>query len=76
MNIARVLMVGSETLVTVALLTRILLPSNLDVSFRLSAEMTIGIPARWFVPLLLIGGAGILSIVALLTFFHTLTHHV
>ncbi|MGZ4732917.1 MAG: hypothetical protein ACXVZH_12315 [Terriglobales bacterium] len=76
MNSARVLMIISETLVTIALLTRILLTSNFDISFRLSAETLIGIPVRWFVPLLLISGAGILSIAALLTFFWTLSHHV
>jgi len=74
MNIARVLMLVIEMLVIIALLSRILLPSNFDISFRLS-EATIGIPIRWFIPLLLISGAGVVSIAALLTFFYTLGHH-
>ena len=75
MSIARALMICSEILVALALLMRILLPSNFDVSFRLSPEITIGIPIRWLVPLMLISGAGVLSTFALLRFFWTLAHH-
>lgn len=75
MNIARALMICSETLVGVALVGSIFLPSNFDITFRMSAEATIGIPVRWIVPLLLISGAGILSIAALFVLFSTLAHH-
>ena len=75
MNMARALMICSETLAGVALVGSIFLPSDFLITFRMSAEATIGIPVRWIVPLLLISGAGILSIAALFVSFSTLAHH-
>ena len=68
-------MLCSETLVGVALMGSIFLPCNFDITFRMSAETTIGVPLRWIVPLLLISGAGIFSIAALFVLFSTLAHH-
>ena len=73
MSVARLLMASSETLVGVALVARVLLPVNFDVSFRLT-NATIALPVRWFVPLILISAAGILSAGALLKFYWLLVH--
>jgi len=75
MTLARLLMITSEVLVAVALLGRFLLPTNFDITFRISANAGIGIPIRWFLPLLLISGAGLFSTTALLKMYWTLAHH-
>jgi hypothetical protein len=60
------LMTISEVLVGIALVSRFLLPTGLNVSFTLLwAHTSIGIPIRWFVPLFLITIAGICSGIAL-----------
>ncbi len=74
MNAARALMLASEILVAVALIARILLPTNLDLGFRVSSETAIGIPIRWFIPLFLISVAGVCSIAALLKMYLALAH--
>lgn len=75
MNLARLLMIASEVLVGVALISQYLLPMSFDVSFRVSADTHIGIPIRWLVPLLLISGAGVFSMTALFKMYWTLAHH-
>lgn len=66
MSTALRLMTISEVLVGIALVSRFLLPTGLNVSFTLLwAHTSIGIPIRWFVPLFLITIAGICSGIAL-----------
>lgn len=73
MTTARFLMITSEILVGAALLAHMLLPTNLGVSLHIS-DRSIGIPIRWFIPLLLITMAGALSAAALLKMGWTLAH--
>jgi hypothetical protein len=65
MNLARLLMIASEVLVGVVLISQYLLPMSFDVSFRVSVDTHVGIPTRWLVPLLLISAAGVFSMTAL-----------
>jgi hypothetical protein len=73
MTTARFLMIASEILVGVALIAHMFLPTTFGVSFHVS-DRSVGIPIRWFVPLLLISVAGILSTAALLRMGWTLAH--
>jgi hypothetical protein len=56
-----------------ALLAHMFLPTTFDMAFHLS-DRSIGVPVRWFIPLLLISMAGILSTAALLKMGWTLAH--
>jgi len=61
------LMTVSEILVGVALIARFMFPSGMNITFTsLTAHASIGIPMRWFFPLLLITVAGICSTTALI----------
>jgi hypothetical protein len=71
--IARFLMIASETLVGVALITHIFLPTTFDIAFTVS-DRSIGIPIRWLIPLSLITVAGVFSAAALLKMGWTLAH--
>jgi len=74
MTTARFLMMASEILVGVALIAHVFLPTNFSVAFTVSADRAIGIPIRFFVPLLLISLAGVFSTVALAKMAWTLAH--
>jgi len=73
MTTARFLMFASEALVGVALITHIFLPANFAIAFTVS-DRAVGIPIRWFVPLLLISVAGVFSTAALVKMGWTLAH--
>jgi hypothetical protein len=60
------LMTVGEILVGIALIARFILPSGMGISFTVTAHASIGIPMRWFFPLLLITVAGICSTTALI----------
>ena len=49
-------LIASEILVGVALVAHIFLPTTCDVAFHVS-DRIIGIPIRWFIPLMLISVA-------------------
>jgi len=73
MTTARFLMIASEMLVGVALIAHIFLPTTFDVALHVS-DRIIGIPIRWFIPLLLTSVAGILSTAALVKMGWSLAH--
>jgi hypothetical protein len=73
MMTARFLMIASEILVGVALIANLFLPTTLGVTFHVS-DRYIGIPVRWFIPLLLISVAGTFSTASLLKMGWTLAH--
>jgi hypothetical protein len=75
MTTARYLMIVSEALAGVALISSILLPKNLDLGVRVSSQMGIGIPVRWFVPLFLIVMAGLTGAGSLMKMYWSLAHH-
>ena len=75
MSTARLLMIISEVLAGVAIISSFLLPKNFDFAFRASSQMSIGIPVRWFVPLFLIVIAGVTSASSLLRMYWSLAHH-
>ena len=56
MTTARFLMIASEMLVGVALIAHMFLPTTFDVALHVS-DRIIGIPIRWFIPLMLISVA-------------------
>lgn len=75
MSTARLLMIISEVLAGVALISSFLLPKKLDFAFRVSSQMSIGIPVRWFLPLFLIVIAGLTSAGSLMKMYWSLAHH-
>jgi len=68
------LMVTAETLAAVGVIARFVLPNEWGVNFTISAHRLIALPIRWFVPLLLISIAGMLSIAGLLSMFWSAAH--
>ncbi len=74
MSTARLLMVISELLAGVGLISSFLLPKNADIGFRVSSQMGIGIPVRWFVPLFLIVIAGLVGAGSLTKMYWSLAH--
>ena len=75
MDTALRLMTISEILVGIALITRFLSPSGVSISFTLLwAHASIGIPVRWFLPLVLIVVAGVFSATALIKMVWSLAH--
>ncbi len=75
MSTARFLMIISEVLAGIALISSFLLPKDSDLAFRVSSQMSIGIPVRWFVPLFLIVIAGLTGAGSLIKMYWTLAHH-
>jgi hypothetical protein len=73
MGAGRLLMVISETLAVVAVLTQFFLPTGMGVSLYF-AHRAIGLPVRWVVPLLLISVAGALSLASLFDMYWRLAH--
>ena len=73
MATARFLMIASEILVGVALIAHMFLPTTFDVALTVS-DKSIGIPIRWFIPLLLISVAGAFSTASLIKMGWTLAH--
>jgi hypothetical protein len=73
MGIGRLLMLVSETLAVVAVASQFFLPAGVSISLTLP-HRTIGLPARWVVPLLLISVAGVLSLTALFNMYWRLAH--
>jgi hypothetical protein len=60
-------MTVNEILVAIALIARFIFPSGYNIIFTLlTAHASIGIPLKWFVPLLLISAAGVCSRTALI----------
>jgi len=74
MPTARLLMIISEVLAGVAIVCSFLLPRNFDFAFRISSQMSIGIPVRWLVPLFLIVTAGVTGAASLLRMYWSLAH--
>ena len=75
MSTARYLMIITEVLAGVALISSFLLPRNFDLGVRISSQMSIGIPVRWFVPLFLIVIAGLTGAGSLMKMYWSLAHH-
>jgi hypothetical protein len=73
MGTGRLLMVISETLAVVAVLTQFFLPTGMGISLHL-AHRAIVLPVRWVVPLLLISVAGATSLTALFNMYWRLAH--
>ena len=65
MNVARFLMITSEALAGVGIVSHFLLPTSWEVAYHVSPRLDVGIPIRWFVPLALISLAGAFSIASL-----------
>jgi hypothetical protein len=68
-------MIISEGLAGVATICAFLLPNDFDFGFRVSSQMSIGIPVRWFVPLSLIVLAGVAAAASLLKMYWSLSRH-
>ena len=75
MDTALRLMTASEILVAIALIARFVFPFGTNITFTLlSAHASIGIPIKWFLPLLLITAAGICSTTALVKIVWSMAH--
>ena len=70
----RLLIIISELLAGVAIISSFLLPKNFDFAFPVSSQMSIGIPVRWLVPLSLLVIAGLTSASSLLRMYWSLAH--
>jgi hypothetical protein len=68
-------MIVGEALAGAAIVSSLMLPKSLDLGFRVSSQLTVGLPARWCVPVLLLVLAGIASASSLLKMCWTLAHH-